>query len=120
MDRHPSITRTRITRDCPHCEGTGEVIVNDTNPHGHGPDPQRDEPVACDHCDEGVLVEWRDPLIELAQQRRGVLTYRTRHWYAPFLHCAMRPVLGQLRMIEAAIRMDLACRSAVSAWRAAA
>ena len=39
--------------------------------------------------------------------------------YATALERAMRPVLGQLRMIEAAIGCDLACRSAVAAWRQA-
>lgn len=28
-----------------------------------------------------------------------------------------RPTLGQLRMIEAAIKCDIACREAVQAWR---
>ena len=39
--------------------------------------------------------------------------------YATARERAMRPVLGQLRMIEAAIGCDLACRAAVSAWRQA-
>ena len=33
---------------------------------------------------------------------------------------AMRPTIGQLRMIEAAIGCDVACRAAVQAWRGAA
>ena len=40
--------------------------------------------------------------------------------YAVARDRAMRPVLGQLRMIEAAIGCDLACRGAVTAWRRAA
>ena len=40
--------------------------------------------------------------------------------YATARERAMRPVLGQLRMIEAAIGCDLACRGAVQAWRRAA
>lgn len=40
--------------------------------------------------------------------------------YAMARQSAMRPVLGQLRMIEAAIGCDLACRAAVTAWRRAA
>ena len=40
--------------------------------------------------------------------------------YATARERAMRPVLGQLRMIEAAIGCDLACRGAVAAWRRAA
>ena len=39
--------------------------------------------------------------------------------YATARERAMRPVLGQLRMIEAAIGCDLACRGAVAAWRQA-
>ena len=41
-------------------------------------------------------------------------------WVQQARERAMRPVLGQLRMIEAAIGCDLACRAAVSAWRRAA
>ena len=40
--------------------------------------------------------------------------------YAMVKESAMRPVLGQLRMIEAAIGCDMACRGAVDAWRRAA
>ena len=47
--------------------------------------------------------------------------FERKHTFAPRYamarQTAMRPVLGQLRMIEAAIGCDLACRAAVSAWR---
>ena len=50
--------------------------------------------------------------------------FERKHTFAPRYamakESAMRPVLGQLRMIEAAIGCDLACRAAVSAWRRAA
>ena len=50
--------------------------------------------------------------------------FERKHTFAPQYamakESAMRPVLGQLRMIEAAIGCDLACRAAVSAWRRAA
>ena len=49
--------------------------------------------------------------------------FERKHTFAPQYamarQSAMRPVLGQLRMIEAAIGCDLACRSAVQAWRQA-
>lgn len=35
---------------CDACDGGGEVVLNDTNPHGYGPDPQCDEPVTCEVC----------------------------------------------------------------------
>lgn len=37
--------------------------------------------------------------------------------YADARRRAMQPTLGQLRMIEAAIGCDVACREAVQAWR---
>lgn len=39
--------------------------------------------------------------------------------YQAHREASRRPVLGQLRMIEAAIRCDVACRDAVAAWRQA-
>lgn len=39
--------------------------------------------------------------------------------YLPARRSAMRPVLGQLRMIEAAIRCDVQCREAVQAFQLA-
>lgn len=49
-----------LRRRCATCEGAGEVTVNDTNPHGYGPDPQCDEDVPCpvtDCIDGWVPVE---------------------------------------------------------------
>lgn len=40
--------------------------------------------------------------------------------YLPARRSAMRPVLGQLRMIESAIRMTVQMEATLSAWRAAA
>ena len=62
-----------------------------------------------------------DVLIGLATMRKAP-TWSAAHQnqYLPARRAAMRPVLGQLRMIESAIRCDLACREAVQAWRAAA
>lgn len=56
------------------------------------------------------------------RQKRGIPTWSAGYHlhYLPVRQRAMRPVLGQLRMIEAAIRCDIACREAVQAWRAAA
>lgn len=36
-----------LRRPCPTCGGAGEITVNDTNPHGYGPDPQCDEDAPC-------------------------------------------------------------------------
>ena len=55
-----------------------------------------------------------------ASRRAFVRKHTFAPRYAMAKESAMRPVLGQLRMIEAAIGCDLACRAAVSAWRRAA
>lgn len=111
------MTASRIWRECPSCEGAGEHIVNDTNPYGFGPDPQCDEPVECERCGgEGSILIWEDPLVLLADTRR----YRGP-WYAKARAKALSGhPLAQLRMIESAIRCDVACRDAVRAWRDAA
>jgi len=61
---------------------------------------------------------WIDPLVLLRQTRR----YHRMPYYARAKARALRPESGisQLRMIESAIRCDLACRDAVMAWRVAA
>lgn len=70
MSFHPSITRTRIVRDCATCNGSGELVANVTNPYGYGPDPQCDIDVECDACNgEGEIVEWTDPLVEMRARR---------------------------------------------------
>lgn len=62
-----------------------------------------------------------DVLLAVARFRRAPRWSASHHYhYMPTRERAMRPVLGQLRMIEAAIRCDVACRGAVTAWRAAA
>lgn len=112
MNRHPDITRTVTVRDCPHCEGTGEVIRNEA----WNADPQCEYPVSCDKCSDGQLIEWRDPLVLLATTRRH---YKFRHFYDRARSVAMRPVSGisALGMAESAIRMSTACDAAVGAWR---
>lgn len=37
--------------------------------------------------------------------------------YGKHREVSRRPTLGQIRMVEAAIRCDVACREAVQAWR---
>lgn len=61
---------------------------------------------------------WVDPLVLLRQTRR----YHRLPYYARAKARALGVSVGmsQLRMIESAIRCDLACRDAVMAWRAAA
>jgi|GEM_PF-6670953 len=68
-----------------------------------------------------VPHDFPDTLLFLAKARKSP-SWSAYHQnqYLPARQRAMRPVLGQLRMIEAAIRCDLACREAVAAWRAAA
>jgi len=67
---------------------------------------------------ERVADEWVDPLLLLRQTRR----YHRLPYYARAKARALHGEVGisQLRMIESAIRCDIACRDAVSAWRAAA
>ncbi len=64
--------------DCPECEGSGEVIVNLTDPHGYGPDPQCDEPITCARCAGNGWVPdgHRDPILDLRQARKNALTRR--------------------------------------------
>lgn len=49
--------QTKRTWLCPHCEGWGVIQLNDSNPHGYGPDPQLDDDSDCLACDgSGVIV----------------------------------------------------------------
>lgn len=52
----------KVLCECQHCGGSGEVVLNNTNPYGYGPDPQYDEAVKCMWCDgDGdILVEVED------------------------------------------------------------
>ena len=63
------------------------------------------------------------PMPSAADFNASRRAFERKHSFAPRYamakESAMRPVLGQLRMIEAAIGCDLACRAAVSAWRQA-
>ena len=75
-------------------------------------EPDRDED------DAPVAEAWIDPLVLLRQTRR----YHRLPYYARAKSRALGVCVGmsQLRMIESAIRCDLACRDAVAAWRLAA
>ena len=86
LSHHPDGTGTHV---CPDCEGAGELVVNDTNPHGYGPDPQCDDFVDCDRClgkgeiEDGV----REPLVAMrAARQRKRLHLRG----AAFLYGALR------------------------------
>jgi hypothetical protein len=57
--------------------------------------------------------EWLAELARTRRNSRSIAYQRAREE-------AMRPTLRQLRMVEAAIRCDLASRDAVQAWRRAA
>lgn len=75
-----------------------------------------------------------DPLTKVRVARRNMLkaereasddwTRETaageRRVYDLYRRQAFAPALAQLRMVEAAIRCDVACREAVQAWRTAA
>lgn len=95
MGRQPR--NTTATRLCPTCEGAGEVVVNDTNPFGYGPDPQCDEDVPCprDGCVRG-WIRWRDidPLVMLSELRPRMVKHGVAYssLYAKARREAMRPV----------------------------
>lgn len=63
------------------------------------------------------------PMLSAADFNASRRAFERRHAFTPYYDRAksraMRPVLGQLRMIEAAIRCDVACREAVAAMRRA-
>ncbi|MCW0370243.1 hypothetical protein [Xanthomonas sacchari] len=62
-----------------------------------------------------------EPLDAVAKFRRAPRWSASHHYhYLPSLKRAARPVLGQLRMIEAAIRMTVQMEATLSAWRTAA
>jgi hypothetical protein len=90
---------TTTCRRCPTCEGAGEVVVNDTNPFGYGPDPQCDEDVPCPHdgCVRG-WIRWRDvdPLVMLQAWRERTREPGASAWawpqYAKARRVAMAPV----------------------------
>lgn len=85
-----------------------------------------------DHQPYPGIRDPHDPLMVLPYHRSlaasEIRTARREGWepatfvqpYKTKRAFAYRPVLGQLRMIESAIRCDLACRDAVMAWRVAA
>ena len=68
--------------------------------------------------DAPAVEAWIDPLVLLRQTRR----YHRLPYYARAKSRALGVCVGmsQLRMIESAIRCDVACRDAVKAWRVAA
>ena len=69
---------TESTYYCPTCDGAGEVIKNDTNPHGYGPDPQCDEPFTCSDCyGEGFVTT--DEEIDARP-----FTPSRRRWHKPY------------------------------------
>lgn len=109
---------TERTYYCPTCDGAGEVIKNDTNPHGYGPDPQCDEAFTCSECNEGFVTtdeeldaqpftasrrRWRkpygttpynaakDPLVWMKNNRTAEGAW-TRSTYDNARRWAMRPV----------------------------
>lgn len=66
-----------------------------------------------------VLADLRGDLLRSMAYWRSVRRscQHAAEQYARHRELVRRPVLGQLRMIEAAIRCDLAAREALTAWR---
>lgn len=131
---------------CPDCDGWGLIVTNNGPMYAMGQDPAYDVEHECSECygsgviqldelrddlqrwsgDTGRAVEGyrksrrqRDPLTEMQRERVLLLNGRPSA-YSYQRRRATAPVLGQLRMIEAAIGCDLACRDAVQAWRKSA
>lgn len=120
--RHLTVLRTCHYRTCSVCEGAGELVVNDTNPHGYGPDPQCDEFAPCTNpdCEDGSVVVWTDPLLVLKQERR----YR-RYGGAPYQRVRLRAMrscsgLAQADMLAMAQRCVNTIERGVALLRRAA
>lgn len=81
---------THTHRECRHCEGSGEIIINNTNPHGYGRDPQCDEARPCSVCrGRGyVMTVPADPILQLPKWRRAYL--RSRYGGAAIQYGALR------------------------------
>ncbi|MDQ3160070.1 MAG: hypothetical protein M3Q51_03490, partial [Pseudomonadota bacterium] len=110
------VTRTQHTQTCTQCEGAGEVVSNDTNPHGYGPDPQCEEGFECDACDgTGTVAVWTDPLLRLREARWNP---RNRNYELTRLQ-AMRPSAGRLAQADM-LAMAARCVTAAQALRRAA
>lgn len=84
----------------------------------HHPWPAQTHSVLSLATGEPVAILSRDDFN--ARQRRFYLGHEARPRYDMVRRRAMRPTLGQLRMIEAAIGCDLAGRAALQAWQRAA
>lgn len=65
------------------------------------------------------LGYWRKRYAQELRTRRqyGMATFDGCSEYEFMKRHPFRPVLAQLRMVEAAIRCDVMCREAVQAWR---
>lgn len=84
-----NVERTRHYRDCPVCDGQGEVTVNASDLG----DPQCEEPAPCPNsrCFNGEVIVWEDPLLRLASWRTAITSWRSvGYWKAR--HAAMKPV----------------------------
>lgn len=92
---------TDSERMCPTCEGAGEVVVNNTNPFGYGPDPQCDEDVPCprDGCVRG-WIRWRDidPLVMLQAWRQRLREPGSSAWAWPLYAKARREAMAPVRL----------------------
>ena len=123
LSHHPDGSGTHV---CPDCEGAGETIHNDTNPHGFGSDPQCDEPVRCNTCmGSGEIADGvREVLSELhaARYRLRLRLKGARFSYESARRRAFMPVSGlaMAEMLAKATRCATETERGVAAMRVAA
>lgn len=123
LSHHPDGSGTHV---CPDCEGAGETIHNDTNPHGFGSDPQCDEPVRCSTCmGSGEIADGvREVLGELraARYRMRLRLKGARFFYVSARRRAFMPVSGlaMADMLAKATRCVTETERGVAAMRDAA
>lgn len=137
-----STTAWRRTYLCPDCDGWGRTGGERLDVDDYAPDYTC---LTCDetgviqseagrddlhpwHGEEGRMAcrnryKGQDSLVTLAyfrpiyaKQRRAGHKLEFTEYGAVFKR-AMRPVLGQLRMVEAAVGCTVACEAAIAAWR---
>ena len=121
--RSPSLAgwdgpNSRIEVPCHECDGSG--IIED----GEQIDVDDFRDCLCGNCEGTGQEPWRaaGDRDTSNPSRDGLIYPRRGHWSTTQKRIRSlqgRP-LARLRMIEAAIRCDVACRDAVQAWKAAA
>ena len=116
---HTEVTRT--TRSDRVCAGSGSMGKASVHLYSG----KYGEDVDCDEC-QATGYTWVDPLVLAGKFRRASINKAHASLPRFDYQSARRRVnacpsgFAWLRMVEAAIKCDVACRGAVSAWRAAA